>query len=124
MLPRPSERWYWQPLMPTSEASPIAAPVSTTGGRVLTHPPVLAVRRRERVAKRGGAARRPFDRALSVALITPSAVAIAVFVYGFIAWTAWVSLTNWNSLVPFNGILPRASFVGLQTYQRLFENAR
>jgi glucose/mannose transport system permease protein len=91
---------------------------------MLTHPPVPAVRPRARVTKRGGAARRPFDRALSVALITPSAVAIAVFVYGFIAWTAWVSLTNWNSLVPFNGILPRASFVGLQTYQRLFENAR
>jgi glucose/mannose transport system permease protein len=64
-------------------------------------------------------------------LVAPSALAIGVFVYGFIGWTAWVSLTNWNSLVPFTAclpqgpcFLPKADFVGLQTYERLLQNQR
>ena len=40
------------------------------------------------------------DRVLSVSLITPSIVAVAIFVYGLIAWTGFVSTTKWNSLSP------------------------
>ncbi|HEX8967326.1 MAG TPA: sugar ABC transporter permease [Chloroflexota bacterium] len=71
------------------------------------------------------------DRVLSVLLIVPSALAIAVFVYGFIAWTAWASLTNWNNIAAFsvcipNGpcLFPKVDFVGLQTFQRLLANPR
>ena len=45
-------------------------------------------------------ARFSFERILSPALLAPSAVAIAVFVYGFIAYTFYVSLTNWKSAKP------------------------
>ena len=41
-----------------------------------------------------------FDRALSVSLIAPSIIAVAIFVYGLIAWTGFVSTTKWNSLSP------------------------
>jgi len=59
-----------------------------------------------------------WERVVSVLLITPSAIAIAIFVYGFIAWTAYVSLTKWDQL------LPDFTLVGLRNYQRLFANQR
>jgi len=40
------------------------------------------------------------DRAISVALVAPSILLIAVFVYGFIGFTGFSSLTKWNSLTP------------------------
>jgi glucose/mannose transport system permease protein len=40
------------------------------------------------------------ERFLSPLLLAPSAVAITIFVYGFIAYTFYVSLTNWNSAKP------------------------
>ncbi len=64
------------------------------------------------------------DRLFSILLVAPSALAIAVFVYGFIAWTAYVSMTNWNDIVPFRGVFPQVDFTGLATYQRLFDNQR
>lgn len=54
------------------------------------------------------------DRWLSLALIAPSVIAIAVFVYGFIAFTGYSSLTKWDSLSP------DFTFVGLRQYARLF----
>ncbi len=115
--------------MQTLEGKPNA--VSVLDGRARSSPPdpqVLRVAarthapRRVRAATHGG--QQPFDRVLSIALIAPSTLAVAVFVYGFIAWTAWISLTNWNSLVPFDGVMPRVGFVGWQTYERLLQNAR
>ncbi|RHW42901.1 sugar ABC transporter permease [Neobacillus notoginsengisoli] len=41
-----------------------------------------------------------------------------VFVYGFIGWTGYVSLSNWNSLVP------DFSFAGLKNYAFLFNDYR
>jgi glucose/mannose transport system permease protein len=38
-----------------------------------------------------------FERALSPLLLAPSVVAIFVFVYGFIGYTIWVSLSNWGT---------------------------
>jgi glucose/mannose transport system permease protein len=59
-----------------------------------------------------------WERVVSILLITPSALAIAVFVYGFIAFTGFASLTKWDSL------LPNFSLVGLSNYPKLFANQR
>ena len=40
------------------------------------------------------------ERILSPMLLAPSAVAIFIFVYGFIGYTFYVSLTNWKSAKP------------------------
>jgi glucose/mannose transport system permease protein len=58
------------------------------------------------------------DRWLAFLFILPSIILIAIFVYGFIAWTGYVSLSNWNSLVP------DLSFVGLKNYLFLFHDFR
>ncbi len=58
------------------------------------------------------------DRILSVVLIAPSIIAIAIFVYGFIGWTAYVSLTKWDDL------FPDFTFVGLHNFERLLDNVR
>lgn len=50
-----------------------------------------------------GAARRTrfsLERILSPLLLAPSAVAIVIFVYGFIAYTLYVSLSNWKTAKP------------------------
>jgi glucose/mannose transport system permease protein len=54
------------------------------------------------------------DRLLSLLLIAPSVIALAVFVYGFIAFTAYSSLTKWDALTP------DLTFVGLRNYAKLF----
>jgi glucose/mannose transport system permease protein len=59
-----------------------------------------------------------WERVAAVLLISPSALAIAVFVYGFIAFTGFASLTKWDAL------LPDFSLVGLSNYARLFANLR
>lgn len=64
------------------------------------------------------------DRILSILLISPSILAIAIFVYGFITWTGWVSLLNWNDIVPFKGPFPDAPFIALRNYERLFDTER
>jgi len=59
-----------------------------------------------------------WERVVSILLISPAVAAIAVFVYGFIAFTAYSSLTKWDQL------LPDFTFVGLSNYQKLFANQR
>ncbi len=59
-----------------------------------------------------------WERIAPILLILPSAIAIAVFVYGFIGFTGFVSLTKWNKL------LPDFSLVGLRNYQGLLANQR
>jgi glucose/mannose transport system permease protein len=54
------------------------------------------------------------DRLLSILLIAPSVLAIAVFVYGFIGYTGLASVSKWDSLTP------DYTFVGLRNYARLF----
>jgi glucose/mannose transport system permease protein len=58
------------------------------------------------------------DHWLALAFLSPSVVLILIFVYGFIVWTGYVSLSNWNSLVP------DLSFVGLKNYIYLFHDFR
>ncbi len=68
------------------------------------------------------------DRILAIVLISPSILAIGVFVYGFIAWTAWASLIKWNDLLPLRGLPaypnlrvlpPQAPWARLDNYTRL-----
>jgi glucose/mannose transport system permease protein len=58
------------------------------------------------------------DRVLSIALIAPSIIAVAIFVYGLIGWTAFVSTTKWNSLSP------DYTSVGLENFATIFGNSR
>ena len=52
-------------------------------------------------------------------LLLPSLLLVALFVYGFIVWTGWLSITNQNDL-----IVPQVHFVGLTNYVRLFHHPR
>ncbi|MGB7999334.1 MAG: sugar ABC transporter permease [Anaerobacillus sp.] len=58
------------------------------------------------------------DHWLAIGFLIPSILLIGVFVYGFIGWTGYVSMSNWNSLVP------DFSFVGLKNYLYLFSDFR
>ncbi|HHH40881.1 MAG TPA: sugar ABC transporter permease [Chloroflexi bacterium] len=58
------------------------------------------------------------DRIIAVAMVAPSILAIIVFVYGFIAWTGYVSLSNWD------GLRPNLTFAGLRNFERLFQHVR
>jgi glucose/mannose transport system permease protein len=53
---------------------------------------------------------------LAIALLMPSILAVAIFVYGFIAWSVRVSLSKWK------GLLPDYTFVGLKQYTNLLFN--
>ena len=50
-------------------------------------------------------------------VLAPSFLVSLVFVYGFIGWTAWISLTR-------SRLLPRYDFHGVIQYERLFESVR
>jgi len=50
-------------------------------------------------------------------VLAPSFIVVLIFVYGFIAWTAWVSLTR-------SRLLPRYEIDGLIQYDRLFASPR
>lgn len=51
-------------------------------------------------------------------ILIPLLVVLFVFVYGFIAWSLRVSLTNWESVVP------DMTFAGMENYVRLFSSQR
>jgi glucose/mannose transport system permease protein len=58
------------------------------------------------------------DRYLSILLISPSIIAVLIFVYGFIAWSVRVSLSKWK------GLSPDYTWNGLQNYIELFSDPR
>lgn len=58
------------------------------------------------------------DQLLALLFLAPSAVLLFIFVYGFIGWTGYVSLSNWTSLVP------DFSFAGMKNYVMLFQDFR
>ncbi|WP_425481220.1 carbohydrate ABC transporter permease [Metabacillus lacus] len=58
------------------------------------------------------------DHLTALAFLLPSFLLVLIFVYGFIGWTGYVSLSNWNSLVP------DFSFAGLSNYLYLFQDFR
>lgn len=55
---------------------------------------------------------------MGIAFILPSVILIAIFVYGFIGYTGYLSLSNYNTIVP------DFSFVGLKNYKFLFNDFR
>ena len=59
-----------------------------------------------------------WEQATAVLLLTPSVLAIAIFVYGFIGFTGFASLTKWNNL------LPDFTLAGFSNYRKLFANQR
>jgi glucose/mannose transport system permease protein len=58
------------------------------------------------------------DRLISLLVITPSIIAVAIFIYGFIIWTFRLSVTNWN------GWTPDYSWVGLDNWKAIFSDER
>lgn len=58
------------------------------------------------------------DRYLSILLISPSIVAVLIFIYGFIAWSVRVSLSKWK------GLNPDYTWNGLKNYIDLFSDPR
>lgn len=61
---------------------------------------------------------------LTLLLLAPALGATLLFVYLFIAWTGWASLTRWNQVAPAQGLLPQFPFVGLENYRSLFAARR
>jgi len=57
------------------------------------------------------------ERRLPKLVLAPSFLAVMVFVYGFIGWTAWVSLTR-------SRLLPKYEIKGFIQYERLFDTPR
>ena len=57
------------------------------------------------------------ERNVPKLVLAPSFVAILIFVYGFIGWTAWVSLTK-------SKLMPRYEIDGFGQYTRLFASPR
>jgi glucose/mannose transport system permease protein len=71
----------------------------------------LPVRRSRR--RRRGRAWAP-----ALLLVSPSLVAIGIFVYGFLGWNLRVSFTSWR------GLTPKYDFVGLRNYAALWQDRR
>jgi glucose/mannose transport system permease protein len=51
-------------------------------------------------------------------LVSPSLLALAIFVYGFMGWNINASLTDWR------GVAPSDDYIGLRNYQQLMDNDR
>ncbi len=57
------------------------------------------------------------ERHVPKLVLAPSFIAVLIFVYGFIGWTAWISFTR-------SRLLPNYDIVGTIQYQRLFASPR
>lgn len=58
------------------------------------------------------------DRILSIALISPSILAVLIFIYGFIGWSVRVSFSEWV------GLLPNYDWAGFRNYINLMQDPR
>ena len=56
------------------------------------------------------------ENILSIAILFPSILAVAIFVYGFIGWSIRVSFSAWK------GLIPDYTWVGLKQYTNLLQN--
>lgn len=56
-----------------------------------------------------------WEKVVGFLFLLPSLIAIVVFVYGFIGWTGWVSVSNWR-----RGAEPNYTYGGFDAYARLF----
>lgn len=57
------------------------------------------------------------EKQLPKMVLAPSFILVLIFVYGFIGWTAWVSLTR-------SKLLPRYEISGFVQYEKLFASPR
>jgi glucose/mannose transport system permease protein len=55
---------------------------------------------------------------LAFLVLLPSIIAVAIFIYGFIVWTFYISTVDWKSAVP------DYTFVGLKNWIRMFGDRR
>lgn len=58
---------------------------------------------------------RNWEKIVGFLFVLPSLILIIVFVYGFIGWNGWVSVSEWKQ-----GAQPDYSFSGFDSYARLF----
>lgn len=58
------------------------------------------------------------DMAIAILVLTPSIIAVALFIYTAIGWTLYISTVRWNSQVV------DYTFVGLRNWVRLFGDPR
>ncbi len=63
-------------------------------------------------------------RSASVLILLPAIVASLIFVYGFIVWTGFASITSWNQIKALKNFLPDFPIVGLDNYVSLFHTPR
>lgn len=72
--------------------------------------PTTTVRTRKRQFNR--------DMLLAILVLSPSIIAVAIFIYFFIGWTFYISTVNWNtSVIDY-------TFTGLQNWQRMLSSFR
>jgi glucose/mannose transport system permease protein len=91
----------------------------TSEGRSTEHlrPPTSGGRLRAAPAGRRFDARHR-DRLLAILVVSPSLLAVAVFVYLFILWTGYASTIDWTT------IFPDYTFVGLDNYREVVTDER
>lgn len=58
------------------------------------------------------------EKRLAFLMISPSILAVGIFIYGFIGWTTRVSFSAWR------GMIPDYTFVGFKNYIELFNTQR
>lgn len=56
-----------------------------------------------------------WEKIVGFMFVLPSLIAVLIFVYGFIGWTGWVSVSNWK-----RGANPDYTYAGFESYARLF----
>lgn len=59
--------------------------------------------------------RKDWEKVLGFMIFLPSLIAVIIFVYGFIGWNGWVSVSNWS-----RGAQPNYTYGGFDAYARLF----
>jgi hypothetical protein len=59
----------------------------------------------------------------SLIVLVPAMVSTALFVYGFVAWTGWASLTDWNQMRG-SPASCRRTVIGLDNYEAIFDTPR
>ncbi|HPM77106.1 MAG TPA: sugar ABC transporter permease [bacterium] len=58
------------------------------------------------------------ERRISMLLLAPSFLLVLLFVYGFISWSGYISMSAWR------GLVPDYTFVGLKQYASLLQQPR
>ena len=64
------------------------------------------------------------QQAWALIVLVPALISTALFVYGFVAWTGWASLTDWNQMRRVSGLLPPGSLTGMDNYEAIFATPR